>query len=82
VVGLLGALRAALAGVIPASLLARSADPGRMKLMSQVAERVGLFAATPRILRFAPDRRVRVVQNRWAILSNPGGFVHTSCTAK
>jgi hypothetical protein len=25
---------------------------------------VGLFAAAPRILRFAPDRRVRVVQNR------------------
>jgi len=37
----------------------------------EVAESVGLFAATPRILRFAPDRRVRVVQNRCAILSNP-----------
>ena len=37
----------------------------------EVAERVGLFAAAPRILRFAPDRRVRVVQNRSAILSNP-----------
>src|ERR1700732_2629128 len=47
-----------------------------------MAERVRLFAAAPRILRFAPDRRVRVVQNRWAILSNPGEFFHTSCTAK
>ena|ERR1700730_7931520 len=47
-----------------------------------MAERVGLFAAAPRILRFAPDRRVRVVQNRSAILSNPGEFFHTSCTAK
>src|SRR6266478_3503712 len=39
----------------------------------EVAERAGLFAAAPRILRFAPDRRVRVVQNRCAILSNPVG---------
>ncbi len=34
-----------LAGVIPASLLFRSTDPGRAELMSRVAERVGLLAA-------------------------------------
>src|ERR1700730_4899294 len=34
----------------------------------------------PLVLRFAPDRRFRVVPNRSAIWSNPGGFVHTPCT--
>jgi hypothetical protein len=62
--------------------VAATADPGPREFMSRVAERVGLSAAAPRILRFAPDRRVRVVQNRCAILSNPGRCVHTSCTAK
>jgi hypothetical protein len=36
---------AALAEVIPASLLSRSTDPGSAELMSRLAERVGLLAA-------------------------------------
>jgi hypothetical protein len=48
-----------------------------------LAERVRLFAASPRILRFAPDRRFRVVQpGEGAGLSNSGKFVHAPCSFK
>ena len=38
----------------------------------------------PLVLRFAPDRRSKAAasKNRSAIFVEPGGFVHTSCTAK
>jgi hypothetical protein len=48
-----------------------------------LAERVRLFAAAPRILRFALDRRLRVVQpGEAAGLSNSGEFVHAPCSAQ
>ena len=69
---------AALTGVIPASSLPRLSDRNRRELTCRVAEREGLLAAAPLVLRFAPDRRGQTAasKNRSAIFVELGGFVH------
>ena len=73
------ALRAALTGVISASLPSRSADQARTELISLVAERVRLTRA---ILALALRARCARPKSLPAIWSNSGEFVHAPCSAQ